>query len=126
MFIFTFIPVMSALSLAPMFPLLAEEFQISGTPLALLTGACVLALGYANFIIVPCSNIFGRRFTSIVFTVLAVATTAWEGAAKTHESFLAARVVNGIATATSESIMVQVVADVFFIHERGLWMGVYL
>ncbi len=117
---------MSALSLAPMFPLLAAQFQVSGTPLVLLTGACVLALGYANFIIVPCSNIFGRRVTAILFTILAIATTAWEGAAQDYTSFLASRIVNGLATATSESIMVQVIADMFFIHERGLWTGVYL
>jgi hypothetical protein len=29
-------------------------------------------------------------------------------------------------TATSESIMVQMIADLFFLHERGLWMGLYL
>ncbi|OQD86277.1 hypothetical protein PENANT_c008G01341 [Penicillium antarcticum] len=39
---------------------------------------------------------------------------------------LAARVVNGIATATSETLLVQVVADMLFLHERGLWTGVYL
>ncbi|KGO45041.1 Major facilitator superfamily domain, general substrate transporter [Penicillium expansum] len=38
---------------------------------------------------------------------------------------LAARVVNGIATATSETLLVQVIADMLFLHERGLWTGVY-
>lgn len=46
--------------------------------------------------------------------------------ATSHRSLLAARAVNGLVCATSETIPVQVVADLFFLHERGGWMGVYL
>ena len=109
-----------------MFPLLAEEYHLNQTQLGLLTGVCVLALGYANFIIVPCSNIFGRRATLLLFGIITCASTIWEALAKSHGSLLGARVINGLGTATSESIMVQVIADVFFLHERGLWMGLYL
>jgi MFS family permease len=125
-FLYTFITVESALSLAPMFPLLAKEYHLDQTQVGLLTGVCVLALGYSNFVIVPFSNIFGRRAALILFGVITCASTIWEALAKSHGSLLGARVVNGIGTATSESIMVQVIADVFFLHERGLWMGVYL
>ncbi|KAK6828968.1 hypothetical protein RU639_003272 [Aspergillus parasiticus] len=45
--------------------------------------------------------------------------------ATSHKAFLAARVVNGLTTATTESIMMQVIADVFFLNERGLWTGIY-
>jgi hypothetical protein len=61
-----------------------------------------------------------------LFGVITCASTTWEALAKSHGSLLGARVINGIGTATSESIMVQVIADMFFLHERGLWMGVYL
>jgi MFS family permease len=125
-FIYTFITVESALSMAPMFPLLAAEFKLNDQQVSLLTGVCVLGLGYANFVIVPCSNIFGRRFTSILFGALVIGSSIWEASAKSYTSLLAARVINGAATATNESLMVQVIADVFFLHERGLWMGVYL
>ncbi len=109
-----------------MFPLLGAEFHLDETQISLITGVCVLALGYANFVIVPCSNIFGRRFTSIIFGVLTVATSIWEALATSYSSLITARVINGIATATNESLMVQVVADMFFLHERGMWMGLYL
>lgn len=123
---YTFVTVMSALSLAPMYPLLAAEFSLNQQQLGMLTGICVITLGYANFLIVPCSNIFGRRFTSIVFAVFTLVTSIWVAVAKSHSSLLAARACNGIATATNESIMMQVVADVFFLHERGFWTGIYL
>ena len=125
-FLFTFVSVESALSVAPMFPLLAATFHLDTQQLSLLTGLSVIMLGYANFIIVPCSNIFGRRFTSILFAALSVGTSVWEAAAKTHGSLVGARIMNGFATATAESIMMQSVADLFFLHERGRWTGVYL
>ena len=112
--------------MAPMFPLLGAEFGLSQTQLNLLTGVCVLSLGYANFFIVPLSNILGRRFASISLGLLCVGTCIWEALAKSYGSLLAARILNGFATATSETLMVQVIADIFFLHERGIWMGVYL
>jgi MFS family permease len=124
-FLYLFVSVESALSMGPMSPFFAEDFGLNETQLSLLTGACVLALGFANFIIVPCSNIFGRRVTSIALCVLGAASCIWQALATSYSSLLAARVVNGIATATSETILVQVASDVFFLHERGLWTGVY-
>lgn len=115
-----------ALSIAPMFPLLGTEFRLNNSQLSFLTGITVITLGYANFIIVPLSNIFGRRAVSIAFAVLITLTCVWEALATSHRSLLAARALNGVVCATSESIMVQVIADMFFLHERGLWTGVYL
>jgi MFS family permease len=109
-----------------MFPLLGKEFHLNNSQLSLLTGITVITLGFANFIIVPLSNIFGRRATSLVFSVLIMLTCIWEALASSHRSLLAARAVNGLVCATSETIPVQMIADIFFLHERGSWMGVYL
>jgi MFS family permease len=116
--LFTWIAVTGALSIAPMFPLLGQEFHLNNNQLSMLTGITVITLGFANFIIVPLSNIFGRRAISLVFSVLIMLTCIWQA--------LATRAVNGLVCATSESIPVQMIADVFFLHERGLWTGVYL
>jgi MFS family permease len=35
------------------------------------------------------------------------------------------QVLNGVGAAVNKSVMVQVIADIFFLHERGQWMGVY-
>ncbi|KAF2786716.1 MFS general substrate transporter [Melanomma pulvis-pyrius CBS 109.77] len=123
--LFTWISVTGALSIAPMFPLLGKEFHLNNTQLSLLTGITVITLGFANFIIVPLSNIFGRRAISLVFSILIMLTCIWEALATSHRSLLAARAMNGLVCATSESIPVQMIADVFFLHERGLWTGVY-
>ncbi|GMK54030.1 hypothetical protein CspeluHIS016_0106160 [Cutaneotrichosporon spelunceum] len=124
--IYVIFTVSSALSMAPMNELAAKEWPTQSIErIGLLTGGCVLSLGYSNFIIVPCSNIFGRRATSLFFSVLTVGFAIWEALAKSYNSFLAARILTGVPTAINETMMVQVIADLFFIHERGRWMGVY-
>ncbi|KAK5128952.1 hypothetical protein LTR85_000285 [Meristemomyces frigidus] len=123
--LYVWVLVCSALSLAPMFPLLGAEFHLGQQPLSLLTGVNVLTLGFANILIVPLSNIFGRRPVSIIAGFLVILTNIWQALATSHESLLVARACNGIVAATSETIMVQVIADMFFLHERGFWMGTY-
>ncbi|KAJ5585661.1 hypothetical protein N7450_005448 [Penicillium hetheringtonii] len=120
-FLFLFVSVESALSMGPMFPLFDAEFSLNDTQLSLLTGACVLALGFSNFIIVPFSNIFGRRMASLVFCLLGIASCIWQALATSYRSMLAARVVNGIATATSETLLVQVVSDIM-----GYFLGLFI
>ncbi|KAI8943860.1 hypothetical protein NX059_001832 [Plenodomus lindquistii] len=123
--IFTWISVTGALSIAPMFPLLGQEFGLNNNQLAFLTGITVITLGVANFVIVPLSNIYGRRAISLIFSVLIMLTCIWQALATSHRSLIAARAMNGVVCATSESIPMQMIADIFFLHERGLWTGVY-
>ncbi|KAF2726042.1 MFS general substrate transporter [Polychaeton citri CBS 116435] len=123
--LYVWVLVCSALSLAPLFPFLGQEFHLDQQQLSLLTGLNVITLGFANIFIVPLSNIFGRRPVSILFGFLVILTNVWQALATTHKSFLAARACNGIVAATSETIMVQIIADMFFLHERGFWMAAY-
>ncbi|KAF2443687.1 MFS general substrate transporter [Karstenula rhodostoma CBS 690.94] len=123
--LFTWISVTGALSIAPMFPLLGQEFHLNNSQLAFLTGITVITLGVAGFVIVPLSNIFGRRAVSLTFAVLIMLTCIWQAMATSHRSLLVARALNGVVCATSETIPVQMIADVFFLYERGAWTGVY-
>ena len=111
--LYVWVLVCSALSIAPIFPLLGAEFHLNQQQLSLLTGLNVITLGFANIFIVPMSNIFGRRPISILFGGLIVLTNVWQALATSHKSFLAARACNGIVAATSETIMVQVIADMY-------------
>ena len=96
--LYVWVLVCSALSIAPMFPLLGMEFRLNQQQLSLLTGLNVITLGFANILIVPLSNIFGRRRISIGFGVLVVLTNVWQALATSHRSLLAARVCNGLVS----------------------------
>ena len=109
--LYVWVLVSSALSIAPLFPLLGKEFHLNEQQLSLLTGLNVITLGFANILIVPLSNIFGRRPISILFGLLVILTNIWQALATSHKSLLASRACNGIVAATSETVMVQVIAD---------------
>jgi MFS family permease len=123
--LFVLFSILPSLSIAPATPIFMEEFHASEATVALFLGVCVITLGYANFFIVPFSNAFGRRAACLLFGVLIIGSNIWQATAKDTASFFGARALNGIATAVNETIMVQVIADVFFLHERGQWMGLY-
>jgi MFS family permease len=98
----------------------------SCTYFVLQTGACVLSLGYANFIIIPCTNLFGRRPVALACAIIVIGSNIWPALATSYNSLLGARALIGIGSATSESLMPVTIADTLFLHERGTWMGVYL
>ncbi|KAJ5999402.1 hypothetical protein N7451_007212 [Penicillium sp. IBT 35674x] len=115
----------STLSISPLTPVLMEQFDTTESKVAALTGACILALGYANFVIIPCVNIFGRRSTALACMLICIGANIWQAVSTSYHSLLGARVLIGIGAASSESIMPVVISDMTFLHERGTWMGAY-
>ena len=83
-------------------------------------------MGYSNFIIIPCADIFGRRNTLLVCALLSFASCIWSATAKSYGSFFGARALTGTGASANESIMNVVVADIYFLHERGKFVGSYL
>jgi MFS family permease len=58
--------------------------------------------------------------------LIALASDIWQATAKDYNSLIGARVLNGLGSASNESIMTIMVADIFFLHERGKFIGLYL
>jgi MFS family permease len=123
--LFVLISVLGNLSIAPLTPVYMELWNKSQSQVALLTGMCVLSLGYGNFVIVPCAELYGRRIVSIACALICVGANIWQASARSYGSFLGARVLSGLGAAANESIMTMVIADVFFLHERGRYMCLY-
>src|SRR5579859_2348611 len=68
----------------------------------------------------------GRRPVFIIATGIFFATTIWSGAAQSFESLMAARILGAFAGSTTEALANAIVADLFFLHERGWWMGIFM
>jgi MFS family permease len=54
------------------------------------------------------------------------AAVVWCAEAKAFHSFVGARVVSAFTFAASEGLAAAISSDLFFLHERGWWTGVYL
>ncbi|KAJ4859479.1 major facilitator superfamily domain-containing protein [Trichoderma breve] len=123
--IFVITSVIPTLSIAPLTPIFMQQWQKSLTDVALLTGVTVILLGYCNFIIIPSCEIFGRRITLLVCAILNIGACIWQATATSYGSFLGARILAGTGASANESIMNVVVTDIYFLHERGKYVGSY-
>lgn len=123
---FVFISVLTPLSIAPLTPIFMQEFHKTLPQVNYLFGAAAISLGYTNFVIVPFSNVFGRRPAILICGLICVLANIWQALTTSYASFIGARVISGFGAGANESIMPMVIADVMFIHQRGLWMGLYL
>ncbi|RFU74225.1 serine threonine kinase 16 [Trichoderma arundinaceum] len=123
--IFVITSVIPTMSIAPLTPIFMQQWQKSLTDVALLTGVTVILLGYCNFIIIPSCEIFGRRVTLLVCAILNFGACIWQATATSYGSFLAARILAGTGASANESIMNVVVTDIYFLHERGKYVGSY-
>lgn len=68
---------------------------------------------------------FGRRPAFLLASFLLFATTVWQAATHNWHSMVAARILGGFAAAAGEALGAAICADLFFLHERGWWMGLY-
>ncbi|KAL7908466.1 hypothetical protein GGI35DRAFT_470099 [Trichoderma velutinum] len=123
--IFVITSVIPTLSIAPLTPIFMQQWEKSLTDVALLTGVTVILLGYCNFIIIPSCEIFGRRLTLLVCAILNIGACIWQATATSYGSFLGARILAGTGASANESIMNVVVTDIYFLHERGKYVGSY-
>lgn len=113
------------LALAPMFPYYIKDFDSDLAHVVKFTGVAILVLGFSNFIWVPLSSSMGRRPVYIFSQVINLVSSIWRARATTYGSFMGACVLNGIGAGPAESIQPAVIADMFFLHERGFQNTVY-
>lgn len=124
-FVFVFVSILTPLAIAPLTELFMVEFNKTIPQVNLLFGVAAITLGYANFLIVPLANVYGRRPIIILCGLVCVLANIWQALVTSFPSFLGARVISGLGAAANESIMPMVVADLFFVHQRGRSMTLY-
>ncbi|KAL5116349.1 hypothetical protein ACEQ8H_005697 [Pleosporales sp. CAS-2024a] len=113
------------LALSPMFPAYIRDFHTDLAGAVQFTGVCILVLGFSNFIWVPISSSFGRRPVYLASQLINIGSSIWRARAKTYSSFMGACVLNGIGAGPAETTMPEIIADIFFLHDRGKWNTLY-
>ncbi|KAH6683864.1 putative MFS transporter [Halenospora varia] len=125
MAISSFTCLFSPLSVAPQVPYYMAEFKASLPDVINFIGITILVLGFSNIIWVPFSRAFGRRPMLTAATLVTIASNIWRAKANTYNSFLGACILSGIGAGPGETLGPILIADVMFLHERGLYVGLY-
>jgi len=79
-----------------------------------------------NFFWIPTGKAIGSRPCFLISSFGFFATLIWSAKATTLNSLVGARVLGAFLGAPTEAYAAAIVADLFFLHERGWWMGVYM
>ena len=78
-----------------------------------------------NFIVLPLSLAVGRRPVFLASIVVLLAATIGGALQNSYSGHLAARIVQGLATGASESVLPLMLSEVTFLSQRGAVMGLY-
>jgi MFS family permease len=84
-----------------------------------------LMQGTGNLIWMPLVNKYGRRPVYIISYTIYLACAIWASQTTGYGSFLASRILMGFGSGAAETMAPLSIADIFFLHERGLVMAMY-
>ncbi|KAM0543456.1 hypothetical protein ACHAPJ_012320 [Fusarium lateritium] len=121
----TFTQGFAPLSLAPMFPYMIRDYNSTLEDVIQFTGVTILILGFSNFVWAPISTSFGRRPVYLASQLICLACHILRAKASTYGTFMVACVLNGVGAGPSEILQPAVIADIFFLHDRGTWNALY-
>ncbi|KAL5587224.1 hypothetical protein FOVSG1_012360 [Fusarium oxysporum f. sp. vasinfectum] len=104
---------------------LADKFHKTPNQTSQLTTYPNLLFGFGSLIFVPMYRKIGRRPVMLISLVLYCAGLLGSALSKSYDTLLGFRMLHAFASSVCEALPAQVVADVFFLHERGKALGWY-
>ncbi|KAL2017361.1 hypothetical protein VTK56DRAFT_2284 [Thermocarpiscus australiensis] len=126
--LYAFVANFTSTCISPALPIWNLSFPHDARPIQELmqfVALNVLVLGLGNIFWVPLANIFGRRPVLVLSTLILFVATACGTALAGFNTVLIIRILQGIGSSASETVVPALVGDMFFVHERGSWMAFY-
>lgn len=105
---------------------ITADTGISTANLVQGTGVMFLFFGYACLIWQPIALTYGRRGVYLLTMLLTIPMMAWTAYSSSAGEWFAHRVLIGIIVSPIESLCEVTVFDLFFAHNRGTYMGLYV
>jgi MFS family permease len=91
----------------------------------LLKSFYLLIKATGNYVLLPIALACGRRPVFLVSMVVLLASTILAALQTSYEAHLAARIIQGLATGASESLLPLMLTEITFLHERSRVFGLY-
>ncbi|KAK3388715.1 major facilitator superfamily domain-containing protein [Sordaria brevicollis] len=105
--------------------LFSAQFGVTPNTAAGLVNYPNLAFGFSNILFIPAYQSIGRRPVMLIALIMYVVGLAWAAKASSFASLMGARIVHSFGGGVCEALPVQLVNDIFFLHERGKKLGWY-
>lgn len=111
--------------LSPAYLMIEADTGISVADLSTGNGLMYLFLGWGTLITQNVALTYGRRITLVASILLTTFATLWSAYVESRAELFVNRIILGIVSSPMETLIEVIIGDVFFIHERGLYMGIY-
>ncbi|KAI9653884.1 MAG: hypothetical protein M1821_006915 [Bathelium mastoideum] len=105
---------------------MSKAEHISLTTASYVTTVPILFAGISPILWSPLSNVYGRRPVFVAVGVIGIVSQCASGAAQGWAGILVTRAFMGLGTSAGMGIGAAVVADMYFMHERGKFMGIWV
>ncbi|KAL1844563.1 hypothetical protein VTK73DRAFT_2298 [Phialemonium thermophilum] len=116
---------MSAAVINPAFVPLGKAFHITTVEASYELTVYVIFGGVGPLLIIPLANTYGRRPIYLGGNLIAAVTNIAAGYCSNWAGLLATRVFNGIGAGSTVAIGAATICDLYFLHERGFFLGIY-
>lgn len=141
--LYSFLGNTALLGIGVYIPIFSVEFGVTPNKAAGLINYANLAFGFGSLILVPLYHKFGRRPVMLLSMVLYCVGLIGASQSTSYDTLMAFRVIHALGSGVSawhvecliatsderpqvcEALPVQLVNDIFFLHERGTKLGVY-
>ncbi|KAK4946042.1 hypothetical protein LTR10_014844 [Elasticomyces elasticus] len=111
--------------LSPATYALSIELNTSITAIAQLTGNCLLCVGAFGPFVSAMSRLWGKRPQFLLASLLGILGTIVGECANSYKTLLAGRLLQGLSVAAYESLIVALMGDMYFVHQRGARVTIF-
>jgi MFS family permease len=103
---------------------IAEDLRVTITDITLLSGYQVLVVGCTAPFVSAFSRKYGKRSLFVISSLFAFVGNIVGSTSTNYSQLLAARIIQGFAVSTYESLLLVVIGDLYFVHERGICFSI--
>ncbi|KAK7707942.1 hypothetical protein SLS64_006764 [Diaporthe eres] len=123
--ILAFLGPMSSATPNPAFVTLGRAFGITPVQASYQLVVYLVFSGVGPLFVVPFASATGRRPIVVTCSLLAAVTNIIASYCSTWAGIVVTRAFNGFAVGATVALGPAVICDMYFLHERGLYMGIF-
>lgn len=121
----SFLGPMSSAVANPAFVPLSKAFHLTVVQASYELTVYICFAGVGPLLVTPFANVYGRRPIYLLGNLIGGITNIAAGYSPTWTGVMVTRAINGIAAGSPGAIGAATICDLFCMHERGFYMGIF-
>ncbi|KAI8934732.1 hypothetical protein NX059_008422 [Plenodomus lindquistii] len=105
--------------LSPALVIIATEYGKSVADITKISGYMLLVAGGVGPLVSALSRKYGKRPQLLIASLFGLLGTVIASAADSYEGLMAGRIIQGGSVSAFESLVVSMIGDIYFVHQRG-------